>query len=115
MRGKKREKIFKGIISLLILRLLWDSPQYGYALENELNDKLAIKLSDGEIYSILRNMEIRKLLKSYVITEKGRMRRYYQINDDGRKFLMEHITPLKIAYPLIGEIIGFIESVRDKN
>lgn len=110
MRGRKRERIFKGIISLLILKALWNSPKYGYLLESEIDSKLGEKLSDGEIYSILRNMEIKRLLRSYTISEHGRIRKYYEINEAGKKFLLEHQHSLKIAAPLIEEIREFIDS-----
>lgn len=110
MKSKKRERMFRGIISLLILQLLWKSPKYGYSLEKEIAQEIGEKLSDGEIYSILRNLEIKKLLISYTKPEGGRVRKYYEINEGGKQFLIDHKHSLNVAAAIIDEMRSFIES-----
>ncbi len=108
MRMEKRERIFKGVITLLVLKSIWDAPKHGYLLENEINTKLGEKLSEGEIYSLMKHMEIRGFVKSFTVMENGRVRRYYEITEKGKEFLKKHKHALEVVSPLIGEILNFI-------
>ncbi|MGC8561968.1 MAG: PadR family transcriptional regulator [Thermoplasmata archaeon] len=114
MKEEKRGRTFKGIISLVILRNLWNEPNYGYVLEKEVNRCLGQKLSNGEIYSILRNLEIRGLIYKRANQEKDSKRKYYEISNDGRRYLINQSRTLEFAMDSIGEIIRFVHSVSDK-
>jgi DNA-binding PadR family transcriptional regulator len=111
---ERRGRTFKGIISLVILRNLWNEPNYGYVLEKEVNRCLGQKLSNGEIYSILRNLEIRGLVHKKNGQEKDGKRKYYEISNDGRKYLVNQSRTLESAMDSIGEIIRFVHSLSDK-
>ncbi len=108
MRMEKRERIFKGVITLLVLKSIWSGPKHGYLLENEINTKLGEKLSEGEIYSLMKHMELRGFVKSFTVMENSRMRRYYEITDKGKEFLLKHKHALEVVGPLISEISEFI-------
>lgn len=110
MRMEKRERIFKGVITLLVLKSIWDSPKHGYILENEINSKLGEKLSEGEIYSLMKHMEIRGFVRSYTMVENNRTRRYYEITDKGKEFLLKHKHALEVVGPLISEVWDFIRT-----
>ena len=114
MKVERRGRTFKGIISLVILRNLWNEPNYGYILEKEVNRCLGQKLSNGEIYSILRNLEIRGLVHKKNGQEKDGKRKYYEISNDGRKYLVNQSRTLESAMDSIGEIIRFVHSLSDK-
>ena len=114
MKVERRGRTFKGIISLVILRNLWNEPNYGYVLEKEVNRCLGQKLSNGEIYSILRNLEIRGLVHKKNGQEKDGKRKYYEISNDGRKYLVNQSRTLESAMDSIGEIIRFVHSLSDK-
>ena len=111
---ERRGRTFKGVISLVILRNLWNGPNYGYVLEKEVNRCLGQKLSNGEIYSILRNLEIRGLVHKKNGQEKDGKRKYYEISNDGRKYLVNQSRTLESAMDSIGEIIRFVHSLSDK-
>ncbi|MCL4412964.1 MAG: PadR family transcriptional regulator [Candidatus Thermoplasmatota archaeon] len=111
MRNEKRERQFKGIISLLVLKSIWSTPKHGYNLENEISERIGEKLSEGEIYSLLKHMEIRGFVKSHTKVENGRVRRYYEINPEGRKFFMKHRTPLMTVGPIMEELLDFMAKV----
>ena len=111
---ERRGRTFKGIISLVILRNLWNEPNYGYVLEKEVNRCLGQKLSNGEIYSILRNLEIRGLVHKKNGQENDGKRKYYEISNDGRKYLVNQSRTLESAMDSIGEIIRFVHSLSDK-
>ena len=110
MKGEKRGRTFKGFISLIVLRALWNEPGYGYNLEKEVNRGLGVKLSNGEIYSVLRNMEIRGLVKNRGKRQEGKNRKYYEISSEGKQYLREQVKSMEVALPTIEEIIGFVNS-----
>jgi len=110
---EKRERIFKGVITLLVLKSIWDGPKHGYLLENEINNKLGEKLSEGEIYSLMKHMEIRGFVRSFTMMENSRMRRYYEITEKGKSFLIKHKHALEVVNPLINEILDFINEKAD--
>jgi DNA-binding PadR family transcriptional regulator len=114
MKEDKRGRTFKGIISLIILKSLWNAPGYGYQLEREVNKGLNQKLSNGEIYSILRNMEIRGLIKNRNDSQPGRNRKYYEISGDGKKYLLNQALNMDLAINTMQEIIKFVHSVSEK-
>ncbi|EQB66223.1 MAG: hypothetical protein AMDU3_IPLC00001G0389 [Thermoplasmatales archaeon I-plasma] len=111
---ERRGRTFKGIISLVILRNLWNGPNYGYVLEKEVNRCLGQKLSNGEIYSVLRNLEIRGLIHKRTGQEKDSKRKYYEISNEGRKYLVNQSRILEPAMDSIREIIQFVHSLPDK-
>ena len=110
MKEEKRGRTFKGFISLIVLRALWNEPGYGYNLEKEVNRGLGVKLSNGEIYSFLRNMEIRGLVKNRGKRQEGKNRKYYEISSEGKQYLREQVKSMEVALPTIEEIIGFVNS-----
>lgn len=112
MREERRERTFKGIISLVILRHLWRGPSYGYEMEREVKRSLGFALSSGEIYSILRNMEIRGLVRINVQNQSGRRRRYYEISTEGRRYLIDQIQSMEYAVSFLSEILKFAREVK---
>lgn len=114
MEEEKRGRTFKGIISLVILKSLWNEPDYGYRLEREVSRSLGQKLSNGEIYSILRNMEIRGLIKNKVNPQSGRRRKYYEISKEGRNYLLDQVQNINHALISMEEIAKFVHSVLEK-
>ncbi|MEM0135451.1 MAG: PadR family transcriptional regulator [Thermoplasmatales archaeon] len=114
MKAERRGRTFKGIISLVILRNLWNTPNYGYVLEKEVNRCLGQKLSNGEIYSILGNLEIRDLIRSKQDDQSKSKRKYYEISDKGKKYLINQAKTLEFAMGSIEEILKFVHSVSDE-
>jgi PadR family transcriptional regulator PadR len=114
MKEEGRGRTFKGIISLVILKCLWNEPSYGYQLEKEIDRCIGQKLSNGEIYSILKNMEIRGLITNESGREEDGRRKYYEISGEGKKYLMNQVKNMEFAINSFEEIIKFVHSVVDK-
>jgi DNA-binding PadR family transcriptional regulator len=114
MKPDKRGRTFKGVISLVILKCLWNEPSYGYQLEKEIDRCIGQKLSNGEIYSILRNMEIRGLVKNKSVREAEGNRKYYEISSEGKKHLTDQVKNMEYAITSFEEIIKFVHSVTEK-
>ncbi len=111
MRRVKRERIFKGIITLMILKSLWDSPKHGYLLESEIGEIIGEKLSEGEIYSLLKHMEMRGFVSSKAEVCNNRLRKYYEITPKGREFFLKHKAPITTMIPMMMELKKFMDSL----
>jgi len=88
----------RGWVQFLLLVLLNENPQHGYALINEIEKRKYVdkgRFKTGSIYTILGRMEKNGLLKSMeMLSNKGRTRRVYGITKTGRdrlKIGLEHM------------------------
>lgn len=109
----QKEQILKGIITLLIMRFLVDKPMYGYSLQLAISEKIGRDMPQGTIYVLLKSLEKRGLIE-LCETQVERDRKLYSITQEGRKFLLNHETPLLIASGLMGELIEFIQTMRNQ-
>lgn len=114
MSNEKRGRTFKGIISLVILECLWKEPGYGYQLEREVDRCTGQRLSNGEIYSILRNLEIRGLVREKSARSPERRRRYYEISASGKDYLLNQVKIMEFAIKSFEEIIEFVRSASER-
>lgn len=106
----KKEKIMSGMMTLMILARLAETPSHGYALEIYLEKKLKRPIPPGTVYVLLSAMKRRNLVsvKSRELVN-GRQIAVYEINPEGVEFLRQHREPLKIMRTLIGELAKKIE------
>jgi PadR family transcriptional regulator PadR len=89
---KISKELIKGSTSTLILSLLNSKQMYGYEIIKELEMKSdgIFSFKEGTIYPILHNLEDKGLVVSYWGEGNGnRKRKYYKINDKGKKFIQE--------------------------
>jgi PadR family transcriptional regulator, regulatory protein PadR len=78
----------KGIVELMVLRLLESRSLYGYAIVRELKSRGAMVAGEATIYPVLRRLEADGLVESEWSHEApGNPRRYYRATDKGREFL----------------------------
>jgi DNA-binding PadR family transcriptional regulator len=79
-------------IQLLILRILYEAPLHGYALNEKINRYLKGRrpLKPGSLYTILRRMEKDGLLESTWDEESSKVnRRVYELSEQGIHRLAE--------------------------
>ena len=76
---------------MLILRLLEEKDMYGYEMIETLQEKSqnVFQLKAGTLYPLLHSMEEKGYLQAYEDMVNGKMRKYYSLTQDGRKFLKE--------------------------
>ena len=95
--------LLKGAGDLLVLSVLADGPQYGYAITKQVAAKSggAIRLTPGVLYPLLHELERGGLLVSSWETiqapdndddEKGRKRKWYRLSAKGRKRLTQRVA-----------------------
>lgn len=85
----------KGILEILVLKLLDEEEKYGYQLISELkkrSDNL-FSLKEGTLYPILYRLEDDGLVTSKWSVPDGRevSKKYYQITEEGKTILKESI------------------------
>ena len=93
MIEKYNRQLKKGVLDMLVLKLLANSPQYGYQLISqlkELSDGVFV-LKDGTLYPILYRLEDDGLVAGKWSEAKGRQipRKYYEITEKGKNTLTQ--------------------------
>ena len=66
-----------------VLSLLSQEDAYGYSLTQQLKEMLGV--SESTLYPVMRRLQAEGCLAVYEAPHNGRIRRYYQITDEGRK------------------------------
>lgn len=81
-------QFLKGILSMLLLRLLADSENYGYAVVEQLQ-AAGVDLKEGTVYPALSRLEAKGWLASRLVpSASGPARKYYTATDTGRAELV---------------------------
>lgn len=93
MNEKYERQMKKGVLDMLVLRLLKEEAKYGYQIIQELKEKSAetFSLRDGTLYPVLYRLEDDKLVVSKWNEAEGKQvpRKYYEITEAGQKALEE--------------------------
>lgn len=77
----------RGSLTLAVLGCL-DSPHYGYALLQTMQEK-SIDIEASTLYPLLRRLEGQALLNSSWDTSESRPRKYYVISENGKAVYQE--------------------------
>ncbi len=93
MKQKYEQQMKKGVLEMLVLRLLSQQEKYGYQLICELKEQSddMFLLKEGTLYPILYRMEDDGLVVSEWSEPRGKevSRKYYSITAEGRETLGE--------------------------
>ncbi|MGC8969597.1 MAG: PadR family transcriptional regulator [Conexivisphaera sp.] len=111
MKGRKKYRLLRGIVSLLILRYLMEGEECGYGLRRRISDVLGETLPPGYIYVMLKSLRRRGLLDARESSRKGRRIVYYRITERGRGFLVEHRNAIEAGRRAIEELTRFVDDV----
>ena len=82
-------RLLWGIVEMLILEVLSDSPSYGYDIVQQVTGRSSgyFELKEGSLYPALHRLERQRLLSSYWTEADGRRRKYYRITRAGGRSL----------------------------
>lgn len=100
-------------IQFLTLRILFETPTYGYRLLDEIEQRTCNcrKLEPGSIYAVLRRMEERGLLAStWESYNSGPDRRVYTVTETGAEVLKAGLNTIVRRKRLFDDLIKFYES-----
>jgi PadR family transcriptional regulator PadR len=80
--------MLKGVLPLLLLRLVGDAEDYGYSLVLRLHERGLSDLTEGTVYPALSRLESRALLGSRLVpSASGPARKYYELTPTGAEEL----------------------------
>jgi DNA-binding PadR family transcriptional regulator len=99
-----------GWIQLLILRVLFETPLHGYALNEKVNSLLAGRrpIKPGSLYTILRRMEKAGMLVSEWDKETSRLnRRVYNLTEKGKQILTDGYFKVEEQKRILDEMTNF--------
>src|ERR1700732_5259642 len=81
-------QLLKGVLDLAVLAVLDERDSYGYDVVRPLRDAGLEEVGDASVYGTLRRLFRAGALNSYVVpSEEGPHRKYYGLNNRGRKAL----------------------------
>jgi PadR family transcriptional regulator PadR len=81
-------QFLKGVLDLAVLAVLGEKDSYGYDVVRRLRERGLDSVGDASVYGTLRRLYQAGALNSYVVpSEEGPHRKYYGLNDRGRKTL----------------------------
>ena len=89
---KTEKSLVTGSTTMLLLKLLEEKDMYGYQMIEELSGRSGnvFELKAGTLYPILHALEKDRLVTSYSdAADSARVRKYYSITKEGRRFLEE--------------------------
>ena len=99
MNEKYERQMKKGVLDMLVLRLLKSEAKYGYQIIQEMKEKSEeiFLLKDGTLYPVLYRLEDDALVVSKWSEAEGKQvpRKYYEITEAGQKALHEIETVWK--------------------
>ena len=79
----------KGVLDICVLAILNRGPSYGYLIIRKVS--VCIEVSESTLFPILKRLEQSGSLVTYRREYNGRMRKYYEITDIGRRKIQEFL------------------------
>lgn len=81
--------LVSGSTAMLLLKLLSEKDRYGYEMIETLQNRSnhVFELKAGTLYPLLHSLESSGFLNAYEKEVGGKVRKYYQITKDGRRYL----------------------------
>ncbi len=102
-------ELLKGNTPTLVLAVLEDAPQHGYAIAREINRRSdnALRCKQGTLYPALHALERDGLIVGEWETGGGeRPRKVYTLTESGRAELARRIRTWDVFSRAIGQVIG---------
>jgi len=100
-------QLLKGVLDLAVLAVLRDEDGYGYDVLRRLRQAGLEEVGDASVYGTLRRMFNAGDLTSYVVpSEEGPHRKYYGLNDSGRRRLAEASKTWRAFSETMNGLIG---------
>ena len=71
----------RGLLDVCVLAAIKNEDSYGYKIIKDM--KPYIEMSESTLYTILKRLELSKMLTVRTVEHGGRLRKYYHITDEG--------------------------------
>ncbi len=102
-------QIKRGLLEVCVLAALSRGDSYGYQIIKDIEPYISI--SESTLYPILRRLEESKHVTVYSVAHNGRLRKYYQITDDGNLRLREFSSEWEEIMNVYRFITGEVEKL----
>lgn len=100
--------LISGSMSMLLLKLLEEKDMYGYEMIETLRSRSnnVFELKAGTLYPLLHSLEDKGLLTVYEKEVNGKVRKYYGITKEGRKYLGSKKEEWKQYTTAVNSVLG---------
>ena len=90
---KVNKNMVSGNTAMLILKLISEKDMYGYEMIDTIRGKSknVFELKAGTLYPLLHGLEEKGFVESYNQEANGKLRKYYRITPNGKKYLEKMI------------------------
>ena len=101
--------LLSGSMGTMLLKLLSEKDMYGYEMIETLRSRSqnVFELKAGTLYPLLHALESKNYLTSYEQEGVGKMRKYYSITDDGRKFLKTKLDESETYSVAVANVLAY--------
>ncbi len=99
----------RGLLDVCVLTAIKNEDSYGYKIIKDV--KPYIELSESTLYTILKRLELAKMLTVYSLEHGGRLRKYYRITRAG----LGRIEDFKDEWREVMSIYQFVTKEDGKN
>lgn len=88
------DKLLEGNLATVIMAILADGPNYGYAIVAEAGRRTdgRLRIRQNALYPALHRLESQELIAGEWREAQGRRRRYYRLTPKGRKELARKLA-----------------------
>ena len=77
----------RGLLDVCVLAAIKNEPSYGYKIIKDMAPFM--EMSESTLYTILKRLEMAKMLTISTMEHGGRLRKYYHITDEGLRRIEE--------------------------
>lgn len=107
--GNIDKTLLSGSMGTMLLKLLSEKDMYGYEMIETLRSRSqnVFELKAGTLYPLLHALESKNYLTSYEQEGVGKMRKYYSITDDGRKFLKTKLDEWETYSVAVANVLAY--------
>ena len=107
------KNLVSGSMTMLLLKLLSEKDMYGYEMIETLRNRSqnVFELKAGTLYPLLHGLEEKLLLTVYEKEVAGKVRKYYRITKEGRKYLDQKQEEWKIFSEAIVNVMSLAGGV----
>ena len=99
----------RGLLDVCVLASIKNEDSYGYKIIKDV--KPYIELSESTLYTILKRLETANMLTVRKVEHEGRLRKYYQITEEG----MKRIEEFKVDWEEMLSIYKFVTREDEAN
>ncbi|SNQ51199.1 Transcriptional regulator, PadR family [Frankia canadensis] len=100
-------QLLKGVLSVLLLRLLAERESYGYQLVQRLRDIGLTDIADGTVYPALTRLEREGRVSSRLVPSRsGPARKYYRPTPDGYAALAQGADSWKTLSDVVNPVLA---------